>query len=226
MFFQECNNVTRCCLWRMKRALFLLIFLLVTFVLVSSIFYVLFIQDHANLGSALKNRFSGGADGLGPEHIAMIDLKNKMEVPKNVNSKTKTVLQKSSSDDQREIQLFGGDEVLNTNILYAVEEDASEEIEAIKLKMISSQVVKFRPIQEKNYPKPSYNVHAFYYAWFGNPEIDNKWYHWNHEYLPNWNKKDTRKMPTGKHVPENGIYLYIYLPNCYAKAFDYSVSST
>ena len=105
----------------MKRALFLLIFLLVTFVLVSSIFYVLFIQDHANLGSALKNRFSGGAEGLGPEHIAMIDLKNKMEVPKNVNSKTKTVLQKSSSDDQREIQLFGGDEVLNTNILYAVE---------------------------------------------------------------------------------------------------------
>ena len=218
MFFQE---VTRCCLWRMKRALFLLIFLLVTFVLVSSIFYVLFVQDQAHLGAALKNRFSGGSDGLGPEHFAMIDLQNKLEVSKNKNSKTSTVvLLKSSPDDQKEIQSFrktklinsfGSNEILNTNIMYTdtAGEDVNEEeeeVEAIKLKMISSQVVKFKPIQEKNYPKPSYNVHAFYYAWYGNPELDDQWYHWNHEYLANWDKKDTQKMPTGKHIPENGEY--------------------
>ena len=220
MFFQDCNDVTRCCLWRMKRALFLLIFLLVTFLLVSSIFYVLFVQDHAHL-SALKNRFSGGSDGLGPEHFAMVDLQNKLEeVSKKKNSKT-MVLIKSSSDDQKEMKSYrntelmnsfgGDDEILDTNIMYIVGEDSNEkeeEVEAIKLKMISSPVVKFKPILEKNYPKPSYNVHAFYYAWYGNPEVDNQWYHWNHEYLPNWDKKDTRKMPTGKHIPENGEYKF------------------
>ena len=150
MFFQDCNDVTRCCLWRMKRALFLLIFLLVTFLLVSSIFYVLFVQDHAHL-SALKNRFSGGSDGLGPEHFAMVDLQNKLEEgSKKKNSKT-MVLIKSSSDDQKEMKSYrntelmnsfgGDDEILDTNIMYIVGEDSNEkeeEVEAIKLKMISS----------------------------------------------------------------------------------------
>jgi molybdenum cofactor synthesis domain-containing protein len=28
--------------------------------------------------------------------------------------------------------------------------------------------------------KPNNNVHAFYYPWYGNPQTDNSYYHWNH----------------------------------------------
>ncbi len=33
------------------------------------------------------------------------------------------------------------------------------------------------------YPKPNYNVHIFYYPWYGNPESDGQYIHWNHLYL-------------------------------------------
>jgi len=49
----------------------------------------------------------------------------------------------------------------------------------------------------------SQGVHIFYYAWYGNPKHDDgKWYHWNHEYLPNWDKTDGRVFPRGRHCPE------------------------
>ena len=33
-------------------------------------------------------------------------------------------------------------------------------------------------------PEPNYNIHIFYYAWYGNPEHDGKYVHWNHQFLP------------------------------------------
>ena len=32
----------------------------------------------------------------------------------------------------------------------------------------------------------SRRVHAFFYLWYGNPEVDGKWQHWDHEVLPHW----------------------------------------
>ena len=32
----------------------------------------------------------------------------------------------------------------------------------------------------------NYNVHTFYYGWYGNPEIDGQYYHWDHLILPHW----------------------------------------
>ena len=29
----------------------------------------------------------------------------------------------------------------------------------------------------------NYNIHAFYYAWYGAPSEDGEWFHWNHKYL-------------------------------------------
>jgi len=55
---------------------------------------------------------------------------------------------------------------------------------------------------DSNDSVPCSRVHTFYYAWYGNPSNDENWHHWNHEYMANWNKKDKRKMPTGKHDPE------------------------
>lgn len=51
----------------------------------------------------------------------------------------------------------------------------------------------------------NYNVHIFYYAWYGSPELDTQWFHWNHKYLDNWDKSDPKKYPTGYHEPPNDV---------------------
>ena len=33
------------------------------------------------------------------------------------------------------------------------------------------------------------NIHIFYYGWYGNPETNNKWLHWNHQVIPDWRDK-------------------------------------
>ena len=33
---------------------------------------------------------------------------------------------------------------------------------------------------------PDYNVHIFYYGWFGNPETDGDYRAWNHQVVPHW----------------------------------------
>ena len=37
-------------------------------------------------------------------------------------------------------------------------------------------------------------VHAFYYLWYGNPEHDGGWKHWNHEVLPHWEDRINEKF--------------------------------
>ena len=48
-------------------------------------------------------------------------------------------------------------------------------------------------------------VHAFYYPWYGTPEIDGAWRHWNHERLPHWDPKVARRWPRDRHVPPEDI---------------------
>jgi len=63
------------------------------------------------------------------------------------------------------------------------------------------------------YPNPllHYNCHLFYYAWYGNPATDGEWIHWNHEYLPHWEKSVNQKYPIGKkHVPPDDIGADFY----------------
>lgn len=49
----------------------------------------------------------------------------------------------------------------------------------------------------------SYDVHIFYYAWYGSPQFNDKYYHWNHKYLEAWNKNDKKTYPDGFHDPDN-----------------------
>ena len=59
---------------------------------------------------------------------------------------------------------------------------------------------------EKNaYPAPNHNLHTFYYPWYGNPEFDGKYLHWNHPFIPHWNKKEAKKWPSGRHTPPDDI---------------------
>lgn len=64
------------------------------------------------------------------------------------------------------------------------------------------------PIQIQS--KLSYNIHIFYYPWYGNPLIDGKYYHWNHPFLPHWNKDEAKKYRTGTHVPPDDIGANFY----------------
>lgn len=56
----------------------------------------------------------------------------------------------------------------------------------------------------------NYNVHLFYYPWYGNPETDGKYLHWNHRYLPHWRKEEAQKWPLGTHVPPGDIGSNFY----------------
>lgn len=56
----------------------------------------------------------------------------------------------------------------------------------------------------------NHRVHVFYYPWYGNPDEDSEYLHWNHEYLPNWDKQDIRQYPTGKHEPPDDIGSNFY----------------
>jgi len=39
------------------------------------------------------------------------------------------------------------------------------------------------------------SVHIFYYGWYGTPEVDGKWNHWNHDVMPHWKESTNEKHP-------------------------------
>ena len=63
---------------------------------------------------------------------------------------------------------------------------------------------------ENNWPEPNYNVHVFYYPWYGNPESDGRYLHWNHRFIPHWDKDQAMKWPMGQHVPPDDIGANYY----------------
>jgi len=44
-----------------------------------------------------------------------------------------------------------------------------------------------------NIQKPA--VHAAFYLWYGNPQVDGRWLHWNHKVLPHWDKQVDARHP-------------------------------
>ena len=59
-------------------------------------------------------------------------------------------------------------------------------------------------------PPPNYNVHIFYYPWYGSPKYDGKFLHWNHDRLRHWDKKIGKKFSTKRHVPPDDIGASFY----------------
>lgn len=51
----------------------------------------------------------------------------------------------------------------------------------------------------------NYNVHVFYYVWYGNPEHDDSYLHWAHQRIPHWDKNIAKKYPTNYHSPPDDI---------------------
>ena len=57
---------------------------------------------------------------------------------------------------------------------------------------------------------PNYCIHTFYYMWYGNDHIDGRYLHWNHRYLPHWEKSITKRYPQGAHIPPHDIGASFY----------------
>lgn len=59
-------------------------------------------------------------------------------------------------------------------------------------------------------PEPNYDVHIFYYVWYGNVEHDGKYVHWNHRRLPHWNPEIASRYDQGAHSPPDDIGSNFY----------------
>lgn len=60
------------------------------------------------------------------------------------------------------------------------------------------------------FPPPNYYLHAFYYPWYGNPQFDGKYIHWDHPQLPHWDSKVAPSYPQGRHIPPDDIGSNFY----------------
>jgi len=58
---------------------------------------------------------------------------------------------------------------------------------------------------------PNYDVHIFYYPWYGNPTHDGVYLHWNHQVLPHWKPDISARYPVGqRHRPPDDIGSSFY----------------
>jgi len=65
------------------------------------------------------------------------------------------------------------------------------------------------PVEQLNMvPQPF--LHAFYYAWYGTPEQDGRWLHWNHVRMPHWNRALAPRYSNAAHVPPEDIGAKYY----------------
>ncbi|XP_032876953.1 glycoprotein endo-alpha-1,2-mannosidase [Amblyraja radiata] len=61
-----------------------------------------------------------------------------------------------------------------------------------------------------NFPAVNYDLHAFYYSWYGNQQFDGKYIHWNHPLVPHWDPKIASSYPKGRHNPPEDISSNFY----------------
>lgn len=75
---------------------------------------------------------------------------------------------------------------------------------------IDSERVKNVEAALRQFPAPNYNIHAFYYTWYGNTQFDGKYIHWDHPLLPHWDSKVAAGYPRGRHSPPDDIGANFY----------------
>jgi len=65
----------------------------------------------------------------------------------------------------------------------------------------------------------SRRVHAFFYLWYGTPEVDGKWQHWNHEVLAHWDASLQDEYPADgvRYLPPGDVHSPFYpMRGCYS----------
>lgn len=66
-----------------------------------------------------------------------------------------------------------------------------------------------QPSQSRSLNRPT--MHAFYYAWYGNPTQDGKWIHWNHPVLEGKQDKVRRRKVNTVDYRSLSSYLIKYI---------------
>ena len=53
---------------------------------------------------------------------------------------------------------------------------------------------------------------AFFYAWYGTPEVDGRWLHWDHSLLPHWTAEVRARFPpeSVRYVPPDDVHAAFY----------------
>ncbi|XP_067840869.1 glycoprotein endo-alpha-1,2-mannosidase-like isoform X2 [Heptranchias perlo] len=77
-------------------------------------------------------------------------------------------------------------------------------------KSTSMSDAKLDHVKLDHFPPVNYDLHAFYYTWYGNQQFDGKYIHWNHPMVPHWDPKIASSYPKGKHVPPEDIGASFY----------------
>lgn len=74
-----------------------------------------------------------------------------------------------------------------------------------KNQMITAKQNKDRLILVDNFTNISYDVHTFYYPWYGIPSHDGRYIHWNHKTIKHWQPDIAARFPEVTHLPPHDI---------------------
>jgi len=83
-------------------------------------------------------------------------------------------------------------------------------INAANVEAVKNSCVETADGNSEDLPAPNYNVHVFYYPWYGNPTVDRRYLHWNHRILPHWKSEFAARYPTGRHSPPDDLGSSFY----------------
>lgn len=54
------------------------------------------------------------------------------------------------------------------------------------------------------------DLHAFYYSWYGSPQREGHYIHWDHVMVPHWDPKISASYPRGRHSPPDDLGSSFY----------------
>ncbi|XP_060023890.1 glycoprotein endo-alpha-1,2-mannosidase isoform X6 [Lagenorhynchus albirostris] len=88
--------------------------------------------------------------------------------------------------------------------------DSETNVKNLKSVEITMKPSKASEPYPEELPPRNYFLHVFYYSWYGNPQFDGKYIHWNHPILSHWDLRIAKKYPQGKHNPPDDIGSSFY----------------
>ncbi|KAM4794764.1 glycoprotein endo-alpha-1,2-mannosidase-like protein [Rhinophrynus dorsalis] len=65
-------------------------------------------------------------------------------------------------------------------------------------------------VDKADHTKVYYDLHIFYYMWYGNPKFNGNYIHWDHVMVPHWDPKISASYPKGRHSPPEDIGSSFY----------------
>ncbi|MGH0150230.1 UNVERIFIED_CONTAM: hypothetical protein FKN15_047421 [Acipenser sinensis] len=79
-----------------------------------------------------------------------------------------------------------------------------------QLKKGSTKSIMTLEAKLEEFPVPNYNLHVFYYSWYGSPQFDGRYIHWDHPVLSHWDPKVATNFPKGRHSPPDDVGSNFY----------------